>query len=95
MDGIGIINRKNFIIISLLILLGGLLFGLSSKTPMLEDSEVTAELRIPDLMKVTGFNYLEVSPVAPDFDLESLDGTMVDLQGLKGNTVLLGFWATW
>jgi peroxiredoxin len=32
---------------------------------------------------------------APDFALTSLDGTTVDNESLKGNVVVLNFWATW
>jgi thiol-disulfide isomerase/thioredoxin len=32
---------------------------------------------------------------APDFALVSLDGTTVKGQALKGNVVVLNFWATW
>ncbi len=31
----------------------------------------------------------------PDFSLEGLDGKRVRLSGLKGNVILLNFWATW
>ena len=32
---------------------------------------------------------------APSFSLTSLDGTTVDSSALKGNVVVLNFWATW
>ncbi|MEO4053742.1 TlpA disulfide reductase family protein [Solibacillus sp. CAU 1738] len=32
---------------------------------------------------------------APDFSLETLDGTQLALSDLKGQKVLLNFWATW
>jgi thiol-disulfide isomerase/thioredoxin len=32
---------------------------------------------------------------APDFSLTSLDGTTVKGEALKGNVVVLNFWATW
>jgi peroxiredoxin len=32
---------------------------------------------------------------APDFELNSLDGTTVESNSLKGNVVVLNFWATW
>jgi peroxiredoxin len=35
------------------------------------------------------------STVAPDFSLESLDGTTMRLSDLRGKAVLLNFWATW
>jgi peroxiredoxin len=35
------------------------------------------------------------STLAPDFSLESLDGTTMRLSDLRGKAVLLNFWATW
>jgi len=32
---------------------------------------------------------------APDFSLENLQGKMVDLQELRGQVILINFWATW
>lgn len=36
-----------------------------------------------------------VGSQAPSFSLTSLDGTTVKSSGLKGNVVVLNFWATW
>lgn len=36
-----------------------------------------------------------VGSPAPGFALTSLDGTTVDSESLKGNVVVLNFWATW
>ncbi|MBB4824496.1 peroxiredoxin [Sporosarcina luteola] len=33
--------------------------------------------------------------LAPDFSLETLDGTVIRLSELKGKKVILNFWATW
>jgi hypothetical protein len=41
-------------------------------------------LRAPDLPEV-----------APAFQLTALDGTTVDLDAMRGKTVVLNFWATW
>ena len=38
---------------------------------------------------------LTQSSPAPDFSLESLDGSSIRLSDLKGKAVLLNFWATW
>lgn len=37
----------------------------------------------------------EVGAVAPDFALQDLDGETVRLSDLRGQTVLVNFWATW
>lgn len=33
--------------------------------------------------------------IAPDFELESLDGTMIKLSDLRDKNVIINFWATW
>ena len=35
------------------------------------------------------------SSLAPDFQLQDLDGRAVSLSGLRGKPVILNFWATW
>jgi thiol-disulfide isomerase/thioredoxin len=37
----------------------------------------------------------QVNSPAPDFELQSLDGTPVSLSSLRGRVVLVNFWATW
>ena len=44
---------------------------------------------------VTASFRLGQSTIAPDFSLESLDGTTMRLSDLRGKAVLLNFWATW
>lgn len=38
---------------------------------------------------------LPAGTAAPDFTLSKLDGTVVNLASLKGNVMLVDFWATW
>jgi len=38
---------------------------------------------------------IHVGDMAPDFDLEMIDGQRIKLSDLKGKVVLLNFWATW
>lgn len=38
---------------------------------------------------------LTVGQVAPDFNLESLDGGRIQLSELRGQPVVVNFWATW
>ena len=50
--------------------------------------EATASLASPTSAPVTGAR-------APDFTLTDLNGSEVSLSGLRGQPVLLNFWATW
>ena len=38
---------------------------------------------------------LEIGDMAPDFELESLNGEPIKLSELQGKRVMLNFWATW
>ncbi|MCU9613605.1 TlpA family protein disulfide reductase [Caldibacillus lycopersici] len=38
---------------------------------------------------------LQIGQAAPDFTLETLDGTTLSLKDLRGKKVLLNFWASW
>ena len=42
----------------------------------------------------TGFE-LKANEIAPDFEVQMVDGTSIKLSELKGKVVLLNFWATW
>ena len=33
--------------------------------------------------------------IIPDFQLEDIDGNQVSLHALRGNVVMINFWATW
>jgi thiol-disulfide isomerase/thioredoxin len=37
----------------------------------------------------------DTTPIAPPFELKTLDGNVVRLSELRGKVVLLDFWATW
>jgi peroxiredoxin len=51
------------------------------------------------LVAITGSGCTTMLPVtsgaAPDFTLESLDGDAITLSDLKGQVVIIDFWATW
>ncbi len=38
---------------------------------------------------------IHVGDLAPDFQLQNLDGQVISLSGLRGKPVLINFWATW
>jgi cytochrome oxidase Cu insertion factor (SCO1/SenC/PrrC family) len=49
----------------------------------------------PDTFNAQGFVRFEQEPIAPDFTLPDLEGIPLRLHDLKGQVVVLIFWATW
>jgi peroxiredoxin len=48
--------------------------------------------------QVGGFDHgipVKTGQLAPDFQLETLDGELISLQDYRGKPILLNFWATW
>ncbi len=84
------LNRKILIMIVVLSVLGFTIADVSGSRVMeaLPQSEVS-----PDTIG------LEVAPVkgsiAPDFELQNLDGEEVQLSDFRGQPVLINLWATW
>lgn len=94
---------KKFIFgITLLVVLAGIMIG---QAILEKQSEKEAA---PNLYDVTGDTSVSggmIAPVesvgiqsgetAPDFELETLDGEIVRLSELRGEKVILNFWASW
>src|SRR5262249_4596807 len=49
----------------------------------------------PQLKGVAQANSAKVGEVAPDFELETLDGGTVRLSDFRGRPVVVNFWASW
>ena len=43
----------------------------------------------------TGSSVAQVGKLAPDFEVQNLDGQAISLSSLRGKPVLLNFWAIW
>ena len=72
---------------------GGLLLGLGIglalfATPLPSSSAAVAATQEPVVAPI-------VDSLAPDFELETVDGDLVRLSDLRGEVVALNFWATW
>ena len=48
-----------------------------------------------DYLAQMGVNRFNEITEAPDFNLSDLEGMQVSLSKMRGNFVLLNFWATW
>ncbi|RDW17242.1 TlpA family protein disulfide reductase [Oceanobacillus chungangensis] len=48
-----------------------------------------------DISKAADEVGTEIGNVAPDFEIQTLDGETVNLQHFRGKRVILNFWATW
>ncbi len=91
--------RRHFLIITAAVILSAgsyIIFNRTAESNRVKSSDATPVVTgISELMESVGMRFLEGGPPAPDFNLESLDGEKVELNNLKGNVVLLSFWATW
>ena len=85
-----IVVRKHYLsIFFFIILLIIIVAGLMDKTYASEETEVA------ELMKSMNMNAVAEPFEVPDFTLNSTNGDPVEMGKLRGNVVLLSFWATW
>lgn len=78
-------NMRNLIILALFIIAGISLFffgRVNPSAPSIPRSNVHDQV-------------VEIGKVAPDFELESFDGTTRRLSDYRGKAVILDFWAAW
>lgn len=72
--------RRLLLLIVVLVLVGGSLYFSSPSNPRPPSGSG----------KIVG-----IGDIAPDFQLEDIQGKKVSLSGLRGKVVLVNFWATW
>lgn len=85
-----------FFFIILLVLIVSLITGQNSIRAETAVPESPAKsIDMPSLMSSMNMYALSPPEPVPDFPLMSLDGSKIQLGELRGNVVLLSFWATW
>lgn len=77
--------KRNFIVLAVVaITVSAMIYAGAYKSRQAQSSGIEQQLSGPSIGKM-----------APDFELESLDGRKIRLSDYKGKAVLLNFWATW
>lgn len=83
--------KKSIIIIILVGLLGWVGYDFLSSDDTKNEENVSDAETVVDSDELG----LEIGNIAPDFQLETLDGETVKLSDLRGERVMVNFWATW
>lgn len=96
--------KKGFLILIIIGLLGWAVYDFANsgdETTGKEDSD-TSEDKITsppkkgtDKVKKSDMEGIEKGELAPDFELETLEGETVHLSDYRGENVIVNFWATW
>lgn len=78
--------------IFIIVLLGAIGWVISDFVMSNNDDKSTSEEEVGNTEEETG---LQKGELAPDFELQTVDGETVRLSDFRGEKVLLNFWATW
>ena len=93
--------KKGIFIAVVLVMLGWavyeFVFSTNEQTKAVESEETVETEKIVQPPKTEESNEIGIrkGELAPDFELETLDGETVKLSDYKGQRVMLNFWATW
>jgi|Deesub1362A_J573_1020465.scaffolds.fasta_scaffold00230_31 hypothetical protein len=87
-----IINR--FLHITIILIIFASLHGCEEKQGPGKARD-TAGGPLSELMNSMNIVPIDEATPAPEFELLSIDGRMVNLREYRGNVILLSFWATW
>ncbi|MDQ0214888.1 peroxiredoxin [Oikeobacillus pervagus] len=90
-------SKKIFGLILILFLLGIVVVNIvnNSKEKFAKEKEENPTVEIMEDRDKLMENSLEVGSVAPNFQLNTLDGKSVSLKDYRGKKVILNFWASW
>ncbi|MGG4443757.1 peroxiredoxin family protein [Brevibacillus fortis] len=85
--------KKNIVVIVLLLgLVGWGAYDTIQKNDVREARRSSSEQSTPDSSLTVGINQ---GNLAPDFELNTLDGQSIKLSDLRGKKVIANMWATW
>lgn len=87
--------NKRIIGVSLIVVLIGIFLYSTFNKPNDEKNQVAQQTDNGGVIMSEEAGGIAVGEVAPDFELENLDGEKVKLSDLKGKKVILNFWASW
>lgn len=76
------------------LLVGGLVAASFATESQAVSTATAATIVTSELSEAPGVGY-KIGDIAPDLELEGLDGETVKLSDLRGSIVLVDFWASW
>lgn len=88
-------NRKAWILIVVLSILLVACGGTDESSNTTDEANSGSEIAAERIEPTVAEGQVKIGAPAPHFRLQATDGRVVDLSELKGQAVVLNFWATW